>query len=218
MYVIMVKELIKDKRGYIFRRISKGVYVPEHRVIMEKLLKRKLKTEEVVHHIDRNRSNNELSNLRVMTNKEHLNLHEQDAIKKNIENRKGIYKKCETCGKIMYLSLWKQKDNRRYCSCKCGGIARRGNKSSLAKDDTDGKIITCLICKKEFYINPARVRKKNVKFCSNKCKGIWLKNMFKQYRYTNIKRISEGINHNVMIEKLKEINDIKKGNLWDVKE
>jgi hypothetical protein len=38
---------------------------PEHRVILEEILKKKLKPKDVVHHIDDNKTNNDLSNLHV---------------------------------------------------------------------------------------------------------------------------------------------------------
>jgi len=57
------------------RADSKG-YVREHLVIMEKHLKRKLKKDEVVHHIDRNPLNNEVSNLMLFPNNaEHIRFH-----------------------------------------------------------------------------------------------------------------------------------------------
>lgn len=50
-------------------------YVFEHRLIMEKYLGKKLKKNEVVHHIDGNKSNNNISNLQAMSNREHMYLH-----------------------------------------------------------------------------------------------------------------------------------------------
>lgn len=77
-------------------------FVLEHRLIAEKYLlddknsieingKRYLKEEYVVHHIDMNRKNNELSNLKVMTLKEHTSFHSKSRRNKNdIEiERKG---------------------------------------------------------------------------------------------------------------------------------
>jgi hypothetical protein len=50
-------------------------YVPEHRLIVEKALGRYLTTDECVHHIDMDMSNNNISNLLLMTRKEHLSMH-----------------------------------------------------------------------------------------------------------------------------------------------
>lgn len=45
---------------------SKGGYVMEHRLVMEKQIGRHLQRNEVVHHRDTNRQNNMLSNLELM--------------------------------------------------------------------------------------------------------------------------------------------------------
>lgn len=47
----------------------------EHRVIMEQLIGRKLKADEVVHHIDGDRHNNSPNNLQLMKKGEHTSLH-----------------------------------------------------------------------------------------------------------------------------------------------
>ena len=58
----------KDKNG---KRIIKE----EHRKIMEEYLGRKLTRYEVVHHIDGDKSNNDINNLALMTLEEHSRLH-----------------------------------------------------------------------------------------------------------------------------------------------
>lgn len=50
-------------------------YVLEHRLVMEGHLGRLLHSDEVVHHIDGNKSNNDIANLRVMSQPEHARLH-----------------------------------------------------------------------------------------------------------------------------------------------
>jgi hypothetical protein len=51
----------------------------EHRIVMEKVLGRKLKKGEVVHHIDRNKKNNDPSNLQLFASqREHIKAHLKD--------------------------------------------------------------------------------------------------------------------------------------------
>jgi len=57
-------------QGYKAHRVN-GKYILEHRLIMEKHIGRKLKRNEVVHHKDENKLNNNLDNLVLMTKKEH---------------------------------------------------------------------------------------------------------------------------------------------------
>ena len=45
---------------------------------MEKFLGRKLLRHEVVHHIDGDNTNNDITNLTVMTQSKHINLHRAD--------------------------------------------------------------------------------------------------------------------------------------------
>ena len=51
------------KNGYVGIRNEQGKWSPEHRVVMEKELGRKLASNEIVHHIDRDGTNNKLENL-----------------------------------------------------------------------------------------------------------------------------------------------------------
>ena len=65
-----------------YHRLSKGkddngkrVFIDEHRYVMQQFLGRKLKKNEVVHHIDGNKSNNNIENLQLMTKEEHSRYH-----------------------------------------------------------------------------------------------------------------------------------------------
>lgn len=69
-----VNEVRTTKKGYRYIRTN-GKDVKEHILIMENYLGRKLKPDEVVHHKDFNKSNNDISNLQLMTNSEHSRLH-----------------------------------------------------------------------------------------------------------------------------------------------
>ncbi len=60
-----------SQRGYRWRYIGKGKVKKEHRLFMEQYLGRPLRPDEVVHHIDGNRSNNTLANLQLLTRRKH---------------------------------------------------------------------------------------------------------------------------------------------------
>jgi len=60
---------------------DKDGYVQEHRLVMEKRIGRYLTKDEIVHHLDGNGHNNDISNLQLTTKKEHFKDH-FDAVKK----------------------------------------------------------------------------------------------------------------------------------------
>ena len=89
-----------DKRAYVLIHTpyhpfcdSDG-YVREHRLIMEKRIKRFLSSEEVVHHMNKNISDNRIENLSLMKRSDHNNLHLKEAWKSPLigksKSRRGL--------------------------------------------------------------------------------------------------------------------------------
>lgn len=78
------KKMRLKKREQVLDRVGKGEKAynkflgrHEHRVVAERMLGRKLKKNEVVHHIDLNKQNNAEKNLVVLpSNSEHSHLHQ----------------------------------------------------------------------------------------------------------------------------------------------
>lgn len=77
-------------------KLKDGSTIDEHRHVMQQHLGRKLTCDEIVHHKDGNFRNNNIDNLEIMSKSEHaklhcsyLNLHTEEAIKKNADARKG---------------------------------------------------------------------------------------------------------------------------------
>ena len=80
-----------------------------HRVVMQEFVGRKLERGEVVHHIDGDKSNNKVENLRIMTYQAHCELH----------NKKHQYiKKCVVCG-AEYAPQPTKREASKTCSKPC---------------------------------------------------------------------------------------------------
>jgi hypothetical protein len=110
-----------DKSGYYREREG----VREHRLVMEQILGRKLLHNEVVHHKDHNKRNNDPSNLEVKTKSEHASLHAKRA--------DPIPLVCAYCGDEFEASAFQRRFYNKgqrifYCSQFCGGSKNKGNK------------------------------------------------------------------------------------------
>ena len=110
------------------------------------------------------------------------------AIKRNSLGRfvkvEKIKRKCFYCQKACLFYPSEIKRGRRFCSDYCA--------SKWFSEYHRGKIhhrykqkirIKCQICKKYFYVIPGRLNKKyKVKYCSNKCKGLAMRDPTKNER------------------------------------
>jgi uncharacterized Zn-finger protein len=122
-----------DKGGYKIIYVN-GKQIRQHRYIVEQYLKRPLTEKEIVHHIDGDPANNNIENLQVMTQAEHVLLHLKDDSKRNIFT-------CPICGKN-FEELWSRvKTKEPCCSMVCARV--------LLHSKTHGFFI-CPTCGKEF--------------------------------------------------------------------
>ncbi len=150
----------------------------------------------VLHHIDRNRLNDQIENLQLMTIGEHVSIH------RSVELIDVV---CKTCGKIM--SVLPCKSHKQYCNRSCSAKSRVGDKSPLKgkkqssecvarrvegirRAHAEGRypvkikkskpekkvfvskrvVVVCVICNSEFLVYP--YRKNQAKYCSSECKGV----------------------------------------------
>lgn len=94
-------------------RASRG-RVFEHILVAERILRRSLLEGEHVHHRDRNRQNNDPSNLLVLTSSEHGKLHARES---TVESSR-VDMDCQICGRR--FKVWRSRiSDRKYCSLAC---------------------------------------------------------------------------------------------------
>lgn len=98
---------------------NKSGKVYEHRYVMSNHLGRWLTTDEVVHHKDGDRTNNQIENLELTNNRDHAILHATE--------RGCIYttKVCMYCNKEFDVVGSKDFQNRKFCSLACDKLSRR---------------------------------------------------------------------------------------------
>lgn len=117
MYAIDSSHPLANKSGKIY----------EHIYVMCNHIGRKLNPDECVHHIDRNRENNSLSNLQLMTLSEHAKLHAEED-----RGFKPKEVKCLNCGNKMQISY---NSKRLYCSTECSH--KQQMKFEISKEDLE---------------------------------------------------------------------------------
>ena len=118
-----------------------------------------------VHHLDRNRDNNDITNLQLMTKAEHTKLHAAEDGKELSEHKlpkpKYIKKICEWCGEE-YESSSNVAHKQRFCSNKCKAKYRRAN-------GLNNTTRVCKQCGKEFICDICS----RTQFCSRHCAGVY---------------------------------------------
>ena len=124
-------EFKKDTNGYLYKYDPKNIYankagkVYEHILVMCTHIGRKLNINECVHHIDRNKTNNNLNNLLLLTLEEHARLHAKED--RNIIQEDRI---CPCCKKTFTVT---STSDQQYCSHAC--YSKSNRKFEISKED-----------------------------------------------------------------------------------
>jgi endogenous inhibitor of DNA gyrase (YacG/DUF329 family) len=136
----------KNAQGYIEMRNGTGEMHLEHRYVMEQHLGRKLTRDEIVHHKNRQKDDNRLENLEVLTHEEHMAEHASDSWTEIA---------CSHCKEPhMRMNHLVDFDKPMYCSIEC-----------KYKGMEDRHASACLFCGEDVR----RPKSRRVRFCSQDC-------------------------------------------------
>lgn len=109
---------------------TKDGYVMEHDLVMECVIGRRLRPDEIVHHINHQRDDNRVANLRLMTKSEHMSLHTKERWEKGKLNNNRFKKK------VINITTGEQFSSTKEAAAKYGiagtNIAKACRKSSTS--------------------------------------------------------------------------------------
>lgn len=164
----------------------------EHTYVVCSHLGRKLKKDEHIHHIDRNKLNNSLDNLLVVSPKEHTLIHmiedyylnkigfikSIDQLYKLNDELRFVERKCDYCGKIFSYEagLKLLRKPKKFCSIKCSRLFNR--KFDISKEELHKLVwsIPTLKIAKMFNVSDIAIGKRCKAYGINKPpRGYWAK-------------------------------------------
>ena len=148
----MPRKILKI-RGYIYiyrpehPNANINGYIAEHRLVMEKYLGRYLKSEEHIHHINKDKTDNKIENLKLVTRAEHIYEH----------RGKASLIKCLVC-LIKFKKICKTS---KYCSTKCYNLSQRKvkNRPSIKEIKKLVKETSFVAAGKMFGVSDNSIRK-----------------------------------------------------------
>ena len=113
------------KAAYKRKKIN-GRRIDEHRLTMENHLGRKLLRNEIVHHIDGDKFNNEISNLKLCSYKEHSVIHNQ---------KHPLSKPCVICGNL-FTPKPSKRERQKTCSYECRILLMKKHSTSAKTSES----------------------------------------------------------------------------------